>query len=207
MNSLARRGFVTAMAGGFALMLMPRTASADSLTIAKGTIMDVALEQTLDSNVAKVGDTFRAKLIQPLYVEGQMVAAANTLVHGQVDSVKSLRDGARSGVIGIKFVRMELPGGEMKEIDAKLISLRTQDKDKRVPVAAAAPTSTGRHTDVVLIGQATTADGRAHTLVGDNAAEDYSRTSLSEGEVVVNPGTLVTIEFAADGKVSSLSKR
>jgi hypothetical protein len=206
MHSLARRGFVAAIAGGFALLLAPRPASADSLTIAKGTTMDLTLEQTLDSNSAKVGDTFRAKVVQPLYVEGQMVVPAGTIVHGQVDSVKSVRDGARSGVIGIKFVRMELPG-EVKDIDAKLISLRTQDKAKHVPIAAAAPESTGLRTDVVLIGQSSPADGRAHTLVGDRAADDYSRTSLSEGDVTVAAGTLVSMEFDQSVKVGSQGKR
>jgi len=195
------------MAGGFALLLMPRIAAADSLTIAKGTTVDLALEQALDSSTAKVGDTFRAKLVQPLYVEGQLAVPANSIVHGQVDSVKSLRDGARSGYVGIKFVRMELPSGETRDIDAKLISLRTQDKNKHVPVAAAPSVSTGLKTDVVLIGQATPADGRAHTLVGERAAEEYSRTSLSEGEVMVAAGTMVSMEFDQPVKVSSLAKR
>jgi len=200
MQSLLGRS--TWAAAGLAVLLAPGLAAADSVTIAKGTSVDLSLEQSLDSNTAKVGDTFKAKLIQPLYAEGQVALPAGTLVHGQVDSVKSLRDGARSGYIGIKFVRMELPNGESRDIDAKLISLRKQDKGKHVPVASAAPTSTGRNTDVVLIGQASTADGRAHTLVGENAAEEYSRSSLSEGDVSVSAGTVVSMEFDNPVKVT-----
>ena len=200
MQSLLGRS--TWAAAGLAVLLVPGLAAADTLTIAKGTSVDLSLEQSLDSNTAKVGDTFKAKVIQPLYAEGQVALPAGTIVHGRVDSVKSVRDGARSGYIGIKFVRMELPNGESRDIDAKLISLRKQDKDRQVPVVAAAPTSTGRHTDVVLIGQATTADGRAHTLVGENAAEEYSRTSLSEGDVSVSAGTVVSMEFDNPVKVT-----
>jgi len=200
MQSLLGRG--TWAAAGLAALLVPGLAAADSVTIAKGTTADLTLEQSLDSSTAKVGDTFKAKLVQPLYAEGQLALPAGTIVHGQVDSVKSLRDGARSGYIGIKFVRMELPNGESRDIDAKLISLRKQDRDKHVPVVAAAPSSTGLHTDVVLIGQATTADGRAHTLVGENAAEEYSRTSLSEGDVSVAAGTVVSMEFDNPVKVT-----
>jgi hypothetical protein len=199
MHSLLGR---SAWAAGLALLLVPGLAAADTLTIAKGTSVDLSLEQSLDSNTARVGDTFKAKVIQPLYAEGQVALPAGTIVHGQVDSVKSVRDGARSGYIGIKFVRMELPNGESRDIDAKLISLRKQAKDTHVPVVAAAPTSTGRHTDVVLIGQATTADGRAHTLVGENAAEEFSRTSLSEGDVSVAAGTVVSMEFDNPVKVT-----
>jgi hypothetical protein len=191
----------TRTAVGLALLLVPAAAAADSLTVAKGTIVDLTLEQGLDSSTARVGDTFKAKLIQPLYAEGQSVLPAGSIVHGTVDSVKSVRDGARSGYIGIRFVRMELPNGETRDIDAKLISLRKQDKDRHVPVAAASPSSTGRNTDVVLIGQSTTADGRAHTLVGENAAEGYSRTSLSEGDVSVAAGTVVSMEFDASVKL------
>ena len=193
MHSLLSRG--TWAAAGLLVLLAPGLAAADSLTIAKGTTVDLSLEQALDSNTAKVNDTFKAKLMQPLYAEGAMALPAGTIVHGTVDSVKSVRDGARSGYIGIKFTRVELANGESRDIDAKLISLRKQDKDKQVPVVSAAPTSTGRNTDVVLIGQATTADGRAHTLVGENAAEEYSRTSLSEGDVSVAAGTVVSMEF------------
>ena len=198
-SSISRSAWAAA---GLAVLLVPGFAAADSVTIVKGTTADVSLEQSLDSNIAKVGDTFKAKLVQPLYAEGQMALPAGTIVHGQVDSVKSLRDGARSGYIGIKFVRIELPNGESRDIDAKLISLRKQDRSKHVPVVAAAPSSTGLHTDVVLIGQASTADGRAHTLVGENAAEEYSKTSLSEGDVSVSAGTVVSMEFDNPVKVT-----
>lgn len=196
-SSIGRKGAAAALA----VLFVPAIASAESLTIAKGTMADVSLEQALDSNSARVGETFKAKLVQPLYSEGQMALPAGTIVHGRVDSVKSVRDGARSGYIGIKFVRLELANGETRDIDAKLISLRRQDKDRKVAVAAAAPASTGRDTDVVLIGQSTPADGRAHTLVGQNAAEEYSRTSLSEGEVSLAAGTMVSMEFDASVRV------
>src|SRR5688500_13598201 len=199
MQSLLNRG--TLAAAGLAVLLVPAIAAADSLTIAKGATVDLTLEQALDSSTAKVNDTFKAKLAQPLYAEGQIALPAGTIVHGMVDSVKSVRDGARSGYIGIKFTRVELPNGESRDIEAKLISLRQQDKGKHVPVASAAPSSTGRNTDVVLIGQASSADGRAHTLVGQNAAEEYSRTSLSEGDVNVAAGTVISMEFDAAVKL------
>jgi hypothetical protein len=199
MQSLFNRG--TLAAAGLAVLLVPAIGGADSLTIAKGATVDLTLEQGLDSSTAKVNDTFKAKLAQPLYAEGQMALPAGTIVHGVVDTVKSVRDGARSGYMGIRFVRVELPNGESRDIEAKLISLRKQDKGKQVPVAAAAPSSTGRNTDVVLIGQASSADGRAHTLVGQNAAEEYSRTSLSEGDVNVAAGTVISMEFDAAVKL------
>lgn len=67
-----------------------------------------------------------------------------------------MRDGARSGYIGIEFVRIELPNGEQKDIDAKLISLR---QDRNGSVSMAGKVSTGRKVDVVLIGQATPGTG------------------------------------------------
>lgn len=43
--------------------------------------------------------------------------------------------------------------------------------------------------------------------MGENAAEEYSRTSLSEGEVEVAAGTVVSMEFDDSVKVPSLGRR
>jgi hypothetical protein len=193
MQSLQR----TVATAAIAAFLAQSALAADAITIQKGTHVDLMLEQELNSNAAKVDDTFRASFAEDLSVDGQVVLPAGSVVHGVVTSVKSLRDGARSAFMGVRFVRIELPDGESKAIHAKLVSLRQAQKRLRVPEPPPL-VSTGRKTDVVLIGQATPADKRAHTLVGDDAAERFSRSSLSEGEVEIAAGTMISMEFDQD---------
>src|SRR5687768_11592637 len=72
-----------------------------TLTVPKGTAVDLLLSEPLTSRTAVVGDAFHATLARALYVEGQPALAAGTEVLGVVDVVKSLNDGARSGFVGV----------------------------------------------------------------------------------------------------------
>jgi len=189
-NLLSRVG---ALACTLAAISAPALAG-DGVTIPKGTTVDLVLEDALSSRTAKVGDTFRARLAQPLEVAGHLALASGTQVEGVVAEVASMADGARSGVIGVKFVRLALPGSDDQRIDAKLISLK-QDNRRRF-IELAPKVSTGRKQDVVFIGSSSPADGRAHTLVGHDAAEKFARSGLAETEVEIAAGTLVSMEFA-----------
>ena len=176
-------------------LVAPGSAAAAAITIPRGTAVDLVLENVLSSRTARVGDPFHATLAQALFIDGQLALPESTVVEGRVMFVASLRDGARSGLIGVKFVRLTLRGGgePKREIDAKLTSLRQDDRRRLVgfvPGVAAA----GR-VEVFLIGRSRQADGRAHTLVGDGSLERIARSGVSETEVEVSAGTMVSMEF------------
>lgn len=177
-------------------------AAADGITIPKGTAVDLVLVDGLDSRTAKVGDTFRATFQRALYVDGLPALGQGTAVRGRVDAVRSLADGAKSGFIGVSFDRITLSGGEEKEFEGKLTSLRQDDRRRIVELAP--KVSTGRKIDVVLIGRSLPADTRAHTLVGDDLAPDYAGTGLSATEVEVAVGIVMSMEFDEELTVSAL---
>jgi hypothetical protein len=199
MKSSLRRAAIVSIATG--LTLNAALAAGSGVTIPQGTAVDLVLVNALDSTSAKAGDPFRATLARALYVDGQLALAEGTTVKGHVDTVKSLRNGARSGFIRVKFDHITLPGAQETVIDGNLTSLRQDDRRRIVELAP--KVSTGRKIDVVLIGSTSKADARAHTLVGDDLAADYSQTALSETEVDVAAGSLLSMEFDAPLTVSS----
>lgn len=187
------RGLAGIVAALLALVA-PGLAAAADITIPRGTTVDLVLENVLSSRTARVGDPFHATLAQALFIDGQLALPESTVVEGRVVGVASRRDGARSGLMGVKFVRLTLRGGEPKrEIDAKLTSLR-QD-DRRHLVGFVPGVAADGRVEVFLIGRSNQADGRAHTLVGDGSLERYARSGVSETEVEVSAGTLVSMEF------------
>jgi len=203
MKSSIKRAAIVSLATG--LTLTGALAAASGVTIPKGTAIDLVLVNGLDSRTAKSGDPFSATLARALYVDGQAALAQGTTVKGHVDTVKSLRNGARSGFLRVKFDHIVLPGAFETAIDGNLTSLRQDDRRRIVELAP--KVSTGRKVDVVLIGSTSKADARAHTLVGDDLAQDYSLTALSETEVDVAAGSLLSMEFDAALTVSALDVR
>jgi hypothetical protein len=167
-------------------------AGAESITLPTGTAVELTLVSRLDTRTAKVGDKFRTTLVRALYVDGQPALPGGTEVEGRVLLVKSPSDGGLSGVIGVEFVGIRLPGGHEKGIHGKLTSLRQDDRRRMVELAP--KVSTGRHIDVVFIGR--TSAGRASTLVGDDLAEAWSHSGLSPTDVEIAVGTQIAMELA-----------
>jgi len=182
---------LAAVAAGLFTLAAPVQSTAEGLTIPKGTSIDLILQDGLGTRSAKVGDTFHAKLIPAICIDGHPALPEGTVVEGRVELVKSLREGALTGVIGVKFVRLQRPGAEPQGIDAKLTSLRQDDRRRVVELAA--NVSTGREIEVVLIGRSTL--GRASTLVGDDLAQGFSRSGLGPAEVEIAAGTQITMEL------------
>lgn len=189
---LAWRGAcsLAGMAVLFALVT-PALAADEGITIPKGTAVELVLLDGLGTRTAKVGDTFRARLVRALYVDGQPALPYGTVVEGRVVLVKSPRDGGLSGVIGVEFVSLRPARGPAKDIRGKLTSLRQDDRRRMVELAP--KVSTGRHIDVVFIGRSSAE--RASTLVGDDLAEAWSHSGLSPTDVEIAAGTQVAMEL------------
>ena len=160
MDSLRNVCGLAGMAGLFALVT-PALAAGEGITIPKGTAVELVLMDRLGTRTAKVGDTFRTRLVRALYVDGQPALPYGTVVEGRVVLVKSPRDGGLSGVIGVEFVSLRPADGQAKVIHGKLTSLRQDDRRRMVELAQpvmAPPARTGvaaapdvQHIDVQYI--------------------------------------------------------
>jgi hypothetical protein len=177
---------------GAVALCAPALAMAEGTTIPKGTSMELVLQDGLSTRTAKVGDTFRATVVPAVDIDDQEVLPEGTVVVGKVELVKSVRHGHLTGVIGVRFTHIQLPGAKEQRIEGALTSWRQDDRKRLVELAPLV--STGRTIDTVFIGQSSA--GRASTLVGDDLAEGYSNSGLGDTEATVTAGTQITMEFA-----------
>src|ERR1041384_6338025 len=82
-----------------------------SWTLPSDTIINVQLNMTLSSRPARVGDNFIATVTVPVYVNGQSVVPAGSVVEGRVTQVTPAKRMNRSGTIGIDFDDIVFPNG------------------------------------------------------------------------------------------------
>jgi hypothetical protein len=120
------------------------------LTIKSGTFVTVRINQVLSSDHNQPGDAFTASLVQPLVVDGFVVAQPGQTIAGHVTEAK--KAGRVSGVahLGIQLTDLTLVDGQQAPIQSQMIT-RT------------GPTSTGQ--DAGAIG-GTTAVGAAAGAIG-----------------------------------------
>lgn len=198
MSSITRLALLGAVA-----LFAPGLAASDTTTIPKGTSLDLILQDALSTRTAKVGNTFRATVVPGLDIDDRQILPEGTIVVGKVELVKSTRKGSLTGVIGVKFTHIQLPGAKEQSLDGELTSWRQDDRKRLVELAP--KLSTGRKIDTVFIGQSTA--GRASTLVGDDLAEGYADSGLGATDVTLAAGTQITMEFAESLTVPAAALR
>lgn len=80
-------------------------------TLPSDTVISVQMNSTLSSRNARVGDKFIATVTVPVYVDGQTVIPAGSIVEGRVTQVTPAKRMNRSGTIGIDFDDIVFPNG------------------------------------------------------------------------------------------------
>jgi hypothetical protein len=192
------------VAAAVALVLIaPAVVIAQTLSIPQGTVIDLRLSARLTSASARAGDSFRATTVRALWIGGRRILPAGTIVTGEIEAVSSLHDGARSGVIGVRFVSIALPGAEPPY--PIVAGLTGQRQDDRPPLAESGDKTS--RVETVLVGGTSIAGRRAHILVGDDLAQEYARTRLSGIDAEVAAGTLVSMELDEPLFVSAAMRR
>ena len=82
----------------------------EHITIPAGTTISVRMVDALDSEVNRVGDTFRASLESPIMVEDRVVAPVGTEVQGKVTDVKSAGHFQGRSELTLQLVRLQMNG-------------------------------------------------------------------------------------------------
>jgi peptidoglycan hydrolase-like protein with peptidoglycan-binding domain len=91
-------------------------------TLPSDTVIIVQMNSTLSSRTARVGDKFIATVTVPVYVNGQTVIPAGTIVEGRVTQVTPAKRMNRSGTIGIDFDDLVFPNGSRQGLIGGLTS-------------------------------------------------------------------------------------
>ena len=133
-----------------------------------GTIVPFRLEQTLGSQVSKVGDPFKATLDTQGGGDYQGLPAGTT-IEGHVDVAKP-KEGSNPGVLGLTFDWVRLPDGQSYRIFGTLAGLEKVDIDP----------ATGR-----MVARSSSKDDDLK-MVGYGAAGGILVSLVTKGNVVNN---------------------
>lgn len=88
----------------------------------------VRLEQELSSKIARVGDTFETRTVDPVYsTNGVVVIPEGSRIIGRVDSVTPAKKGGKPGSIDVSFTSVRLPNGTSRSINGSLTDLNSDD--------------------------------------------------------------------------------
>jgi hypothetical protein len=171
-------------------------AAADTITIPRGALVHVRIERDLNSDDVRQGDTFGATVVEDVYVDGRTAIPAGSRIDGVVTLVKSPARGHRSGVLGLRFVRLRALDGARYGLDGALVGLRTR------PGEGVGLVRNGQQRAVVVIGDEAVSPGkRPSSLVGnageaeDALAERWGHSGLSPELAEVDAGAELTFEL------------
>jgi len=118
------------------------------LTIKAGTYVTVRLNQVLNSDKNHAGDTFSATLMQPVIVDGIVVAPRGQTIYGRVSEAEKAHDGKDSR-LGVELNSLAIVDGSQASIGMHLVAMRGGNMPGRVDpgtvvnTGAAGPSSPG----------------------------------------------------------------
>ncbi|HET9400954.1 MAG TPA: hypothetical protein VFO34_08385, partial [Candidatus Acidoferrales bacterium] len=87
-------------------------ANSDAAQLASGTKFEAALNQTLDANKNKVGDTVVAHTTDDVKSNGKVVLPKNTKLVGHITEVKAKGKDDANSTLGVVFDHAEMKGGQ-----------------------------------------------------------------------------------------------
>ena len=95
-------------------------APGETMTVPAGTQAKVILMEAVSASGSHEGDTFRARLIEPISVSSTFVLPAGSVLEGRVAKAQKPRMMSRSGSLLLSFTSVTNPDGTAKRIDASV---------------------------------------------------------------------------------------
>ena len=89
-------------------------------------VMRVRLDDELDSEKARIGDTFSSTLVDPLYSKnGVLLAPQGSTVDGRVINVQRAQKNGKPAALDVQFTGITLPNGRQRALNGSLTDLDT----------------------------------------------------------------------------------
>ena len=109
------------------IMVLAATVAAQSnLSLPAGTVLRVKLETSLSSSSSKSGDSFSARVVEAVTLDGKTLIPRGATVQGRVTTAAEPRRIAGKPTIGMMPETVVLPSGERYTLNATLV-----DTDRR----------------------------------------------------------------------------
>ncbi|HKS09891.1 MAG TPA: hypothetical protein VJS13_10115 [Pyrinomonadaceae bacterium] len=95
-------------------------------TVAANQVMRVRLNDELDSEKSRIGDTFTSTLVDPVYSKtGLLLAPQGSTVHGRITSVQRAQKKGKPAELLVQFTSLELPNGYRRALNGSLTDLES----------------------------------------------------------------------------------
>ena len=101
------------------------------VTIPSETKARLTLQSPINSKLSEVDDIVTATLVEPIYVEGELVLPRGTEFHGRIVNVAPARRVQRSSHMSISFERVITPSG-LVPISAQVTAIDDWDKEETI---------------------------------------------------------------------------
>ncbi len=165
---------------------------AAAAAVPAGTAFEVAFTKGLASNASSVGETFRARVLSDLRVDGMVAVPAGSEVLGVVtDAVEARRIGGQAK-LSVKFTDLVLPSGSTVPLRASFLEQGTGRAGRD------AATIGGATAGGALLGRILNGSRGRGTIIGAlvGAAVGTAIASKTAGEEVVIPeGSVVSLKL------------
>ena len=95
-----------------------------------GTMLSLALDQTLSSATSNAGDTFSATVVEPIVIDGRAVIPGGSRLEGRVTEATAARKGAGKGTLTLSFGALSLPSGYHTNVVGSLQEVSASKKGR-----------------------------------------------------------------------------
>jgi hypothetical protein len=120
------------------------------LTLPSGTVLELRTDSALNSDTARVGDTFTNTVTKSVFINGAIAVPENSTVQGRVISVQPAKR-QEPGVLGVAFDRLTV-NGRPYAIDGTLTSLDPKEREQIIEQESRVQGGSTTKRDVVFIG-------------------------------------------------------
>lgn len=95
-------------------------------TVAANQVMRVRLNDELNSEKARIGDTFTSTLVDPVYSKtGLLLAPQGSTLSGRVINVQRAQKNGKPAVLDVQFTSLHLPNGYRRALNGSLTDLES----------------------------------------------------------------------------------
>jgi YMGG-like Gly-zipper len=130
---------VTLVAGSSQGLAQTKKKRPVSYSVYANQVLRVRINQELNSEQARVGDTFTSTLVDPVYSKnGVLLAPQGSTVNGSVIAVQRAQKDGKPAVLDVAFTGLRLPSGLHRSINGSLtdLSSSTGNSDNEGSVTA-----------------------------------------------------------------------
>jgi len=115
----------------------------DNLTIPAGTVIQIRTTDWLSSEKSQTGDLFVATLVQPIVVDGWVVARRNQSIIGHVTDAKKAPRGGGVSKLQLDLSQLTLVDGQLVPVQTTLLNASAGTSNGRAAAAVGLTTGTG----------------------------------------------------------------